>query len=92
MKDLIDVIKYPFLTERSKDLENLNKYVFIVDPRATKTKIKQAIEKVYNVKVKDVHTINVKPKPKRMRFRMGHTPRRKKAIITLKQGFRIEFK
>ena len=92
MKSPFEVIISPLLTERSKDQEKYNKYTFLVHKDANKIEIKQAIEKIYNVKVKKVNTVNVKPKPKRWRYREGLTPRKKKAIVTLQEGYKIEIK
>jgi len=65
------------------------KYVFLVDKRANKREIAEAAEEIYsenNIKVKAVNTINVKPKPKRVRGRKGKTAAFKKAIVTLDIG------
>lgn len=83
MKDLHDVIIRPVITERSTDLMEQKKYVFEVDRRANKTEIKQAVEKVFGVKVAKVNTINVKRKPKRFGRYSGYTSSWKKAIVTL---------
>ena len=66
-------------------LEN-NEYVFIVDKRANKIQIKEAVEKLFNVKVKGVNTLNIKPKSERFRMSMYKTPAIKKAIVKLKDG------
>ena len=66
MKDARDVILRPIITERRSEMMVDNKYVFEVAPRANKTEIKQAIEKIFEVKVASVNTMNVKGKPKRM--------------------------
>ena len=59
----LEIIKAPVITEKAANLgQNEGKYVFKVDPKANKTEIKLAIEKLFNVKVQDVRTINVKPK------------------------------
>ena len=92
MRSPYEIIISPVLTEKTKLQEKDNKYTFLVKKDANKIEIKQAIEKIYNVKVKKVNTINIKPKPKRWRFRMGFTPSKKKAIVTLKEGYKIEFK
>ena len=64
MSNYRDIIKAPIITEKSSDLAKNNVIVFSVDVKANKTQIKQAIEKVFNVKVDSVNTINVKPKKK----------------------------
>ena len=69
------------------------KYVFIVAPDANKAEIGTAIEEIYkerNVKVVSVNTINVKPKAKRVRGRLGKTAKFKKAIVTLEKGDSLE--
>lgn len=85
-----DIIKAPIITEKSSDLAMNNTYVFSVDVRANKTQIKQAIEKIFNVKVEKVNTINVKPKKKRVGRYVGKTNKVKKAIVKLSEGSSIE--
>ena len=67
-----------------------NKYLFSVSVDSNKVQIKQAVEDVYNVKVTKVNTIKVQGKWKRLRYKEGKTPDWKKAIVTLKQGDKIE--
>lgn len=65
------------------------KYVFLVDKKANKTQIRHAIEEIYKekgIKVQAVNTINVKPKPRRVRGRKGQTAMKKKAVVTLSAG------
>lgn len=65
------------------------KYVFVVDNNACKAEIAHAIEEIYkdkNIKVKAVNTLNVKPKPRRVRGRMGMSNAFKKAVVTLQEG------
>lgn len=85
-----DIIKKPLVSEKSMGLMAENKYTFIVDKKANKIQIKNAIENIFNVTVTDVKTMIVKGKPKRMGRYEGKTPDRKKAIITLKDGDQIE--
>ena len=86
-----DIIIAPVITEKSaKTAENGNKIIFRVRNDANKVQIKQAIEKIWNVKVLRVNTINVKPKYKRVGRYAGTTSRYKKAIITLAEGSKIE--
>lgn len=69
------------------------KYVFVVDRTANKQEIASAIEEIYsdkNVKVTAVNTINVKPKPRRVRGRPGFKPAFKKAIVTLEKGDNLD--
>lgn len=91
MSDYRDVIKAPIITEKSADLaQNKNTITFSVDIKANKTQIKQAVEKIFNVKVDSVNTINVKPKKKRVGRYTGKTNRVKKAIVKLSEGSSIE--
>ncbi|NLJ76922.1 MAG: 50S ribosomal protein L23 [Peptococcaceae bacterium] len=90
MKDPQDILIKPLITEKSTMLLQDNKYTFRVDPRANKTQIKQAVESIFKVKVEKVNTINVKGKKKKVRNIPGRTSDTKKAIITLKQGDKIE--
>ncbi|MCI8588971.1 MAG: 50S ribosomal protein L23 [Bacilli bacterium] len=86
----LEIIKAPVITEKSGNLAQSNQYVFKVDHRANKTEIKQAIEKIFNVKVEEIRTINVKPKKRRVGRYTGLTNRTKKAIVTLAEGQQIE--
>jgi large subunit ribosomal protein L23 len=90
MSNYRDIIKAPIITEKSSDLAKNNVIVFSVDVKANKTQIKQAIEKVFNVKVDSVNTINVKPKKKRVGRYTGKTVKVKKAIVKLSEGSSIE--
>ena len=90
MSNYRDIIKAPIITEKSSDLAKNNVIVFSVDVKANKTQIKQAIEKVFNVKVDSVNTINVKPKKKRVGRYTGKTVKVKKAMVKLSEGSSIE--
>jgi len=91
MNNYRDVIKAPIVTEKSADLaQNQNTITFSVACDANKTQIKQAVEKIFNVKVESVNTINVKPKKKRVGRYVGKTNKVKKAIVKLKEGSSIE--
>lgn len=91
MNSYRDIIKGPIITEKSMSLQqNENTVTFNVDIKANKTQIKQAIEKIFNVKVESVNTVNVKPKKKRVGRYVGKTNRKKKAIVKLKEGSSIE--
>ncbi len=89
MRDYRDIIIKPVVTEKSMNLLADNKYTFIVDKRANKTEIKNAIENIFAVRVESVNTMNIKGKPKRMGRFEGKKPDRKKAIICLKPGHKI---
>lgn len=87
----LEIIKAPVITEKSGNIaQNGNKFVFKVDPRANKTEIKLAIEKIFKVNVKEIRTINVKPKKKRVGRYPGLTNRTKKAIVALQEGQTID--
>ena len=73
MNNYRDIIKAPIITEKSSNLAANNVITFSVDVRANKTQIKQAIEKIFNVKVESVNTVNVKPKKKRVGRYVGKT-------------------
>ncbi|NLF46177.1 MAG: 50S ribosomal protein L23 [Syntrophomonadaceae bacterium] len=89
MRDYRDIIIRPVVTEKSMDLLADNKYTFIVDGKANKTEIKNAIQNIFDVKVEKIYTMNVKGKPKRLGRFEGRTSDRKKAIVTLKPGQKI---
>ena len=92
MKLAQDIILRPIITERSMDLTAEKKYVFKVAKDATKPEIAAAIEELFKVDVASVNTINMKKKPKRLRFSTGYTAAWKKAIVTLKPKSKtIEF-
>lgn len=89
--DYRDIIIAPVITEKSTDItSNELKYVFKVNAKANKNQIKLAIEKIFNVKVESVNTINVQGKKKRVGRYSGMTNKYKKAIVTLKSGNKIE--
>ena len=86
-----DIIKAPIITEKSADLtRDKNTVTFSVDPKANKIQIKQAVEKIFNVKVESVNTMNVKPRKKRVGKYVGRTNKVKKAIVKLREGSSIE--
>ncbi len=87
-----DIIIKPLLTEKGYDGIADKKYTFIVAKSANKTQIKLAIEKLFNVDVASVNTVNCKGKLKRMGRNEGYTPDYKKAIVQLKADSKsIEF-
>lgn len=90
MQNYRDVIKGPIMTEKSNDLKANNIVTLSVDPKANKTQIKQAVEKVFNVKVENVNTVTVRPRKKRVGKYTGYTNKVKKAIVKLKDGSSIE--
>ncbi len=92
----MDILVKPIVTEKmTKQSETLNRYGFIVDKRADKLQIKNAVEKMYGVNVKSVNTIRYSGKNKsrytKAGLQRGKTNSFKKAIITLAQGEVIDF-
>jgi len=85
-----DIIQTLVRTEKGSMLEPQRKYVFQVSSRANKISIKKAVETIYNVKVHDVNCLVVPGKRKRVRQEFGHTSQWKKAIVTLKEGNKID--
>ncbi|GHD23564.1 50S ribosomal protein L23 [Nocardiopsis kunsanensis] len=85
-----DIIVEPVISEKSYGLMDENKYTFIVRPDANKTQIKIAVEKIFDVKVTSVNTVNRKGKRKRTRFGYGKRPDTKRAIVGLADGDRID--
>lgn len=90
MKDAYSVVKTLIRTEKGTTLGSFNKYLFCVDSDANKIEIKKAIEEIFKVKVESVNTLFVRGKKKRIRYKEGMTPDWKKAIVTLKEGHKIE--
>jgi large subunit ribosomal protein L23 len=88
----IDVIKGPVITEKGTLVNELgNQVVFRVDPRANKIEIRQAIERLFKVKVEKVRTSRLLGKTRRVGKTMGRRSDWKKAYVTLAEGARIEF-
>ncbi|MCE4971049.1 50S ribosomal protein L23 [Staphylococcus chromogenes] len=81
-----DILKRPVITEKSSEAMAEDKYTFDVDVRANKTQVKIAVEEIFDAKVANVNIINYKPKKKRMGRYQGYTNKRRKAIVTLKEG------
>ncbi|MEN3931027.1 50S ribosomal protein L23 [Microvirga sp. W0021] len=87
---LYDVIKSPVITEKATLLSEQNKVVFKVAATATKPQIKEAVEKLFDVKVKSVNTLVTKGKVKVFRGMRGQRSDVKKAIVTLEEGQTID--
>jgi large subunit ribosomal protein L23 len=90
MRDHRDVLIAPVVSEKSYGLLDQNKYTFIVAPDANKTEIKIAVEKVFNVKVLSVNTLNREGKSLRTRFGIGKRKDSKRAIVKVAAGDRID--
>jgi large subunit ribosomal protein L23 len=87
-----DLIKRPIITEKTNlQKEASNQVTFEVDPRSNRIEIQRAVEKVFNVKVADVHTMHVRGKFKKRGRILGKRRNWKKAVVTLMPGQRIEF-
>lgn len=90
--EIQQIIRRPLITEKgSRVKETGNQYLFEVDRRASKFQIKTAVEKLFNVRVEDVHTLNLRGKVKRVGKNVGKRSNWKKAYVTLKEGAKIEF-
>ena len=87
---LYEVLRRPLITEKNTMLQAQGKYVFEIAEEANKHQIKQAVEKVFKVRVMAVNVMTVPGKTKRVGRRMVLTPSHKKAIVTLKSGDKIE--
>ncbi len=90
MNSNYDVIKALIRTEKSTIAEPLGKYLFLVNKSANKTEIKKAVETIYKVKVKAVNTYINLGKMKRVRYQVGKAVDSKRAIVTLKEGQKID--
>ncbi|GBC86117.1 50S ribosomal protein L23 [bacterium HR12] len=90
MKSPRDVIIRPIVSEKSYAGIERNAYTFLVDPRANKTEIKQAVEAIWGVRVVSVNTIRRRGKVKRRGWTRGKRPDEKRAIVTLAPGESIE--
>ena len=89
-KDHRDVIIRPVVSEKSYGLMDLNKYTFLVHPDANKTEIKIAVEKIFDVKVTSVNTMNRQGKARRTRVGVGRRAATKRAIVSLAEGQSID--
>jgi large subunit ribosomal protein L23 len=86
-----DIVFEPVVSEKSYDLiQDFNTYTFLVDKRANKTEIKQAIAEIFDVRVTRVNTINRRGKMKRTGWKMGKRPDTKRALVTLAVGSSID--
>ena len=92
MENATAIIKRPILTEKSSNLvDTMNRYVFEVEKSATKFAVKSAIEKLFDVKVLDVNTVNCRNQPKRFgKFVSKKVTYYKKAYVQIAEGQKIE--
>ncbi len=92
MMGVHDIIISPLVTEKSTtQREGQNQYSFKVNKRANKIEIREAVERLFKVKVREVRTTTIRGKVKRLGRRFGKRPDWKKAIVTVKEGDRIDF-
>lgn len=92
MKHVFDVIKKPLFTEKGMDMkESENKILIQVNTDANKHEIKQAMEEIFKVKVDKVNVVNIKGKKRRYGKSIGLRSDKRKAIVTLKQGEKLDF-
>jgi large subunit ribosomal protein L23 len=84
--DHSQVIIRPIVSEKSYALAAVDRYTFRVHPKAHKTEIRQAVERLFDVKVLEVRTMNVRPKPKRRGLTSGKTRAWKKAVVQVREG------
>ena len=90
-KDVRDIIRRPLVTEKSTQAnEETNKVTFVVRRDANKIEIKRAVEEVFGVSVLGVRTLNNRGKNKRVGARQGRKPDWKKAVVSLREGDRID--
>jgi large subunit ribosomal protein L23 len=90
MKTARDIVFRPVVSEKSYAGLERNTYTFLVDKRANKTEIKEAIQVIWNVRVVSVRTLNRRGKVKRRRYTVGKRADEKRAVVTLAEGDRIE--
>jgi large subunit ribosomal protein L23 len=90
MKNSHDVVKGLLRTEKGSVLHTEGKYLFWVDSAANKIEIKRSVEDIYKVKVASVNTMVMRGKLRRVRYAEGKTPDWKKAVVTLKEGNKID--
>lgn len=88
----IFLIKKPLITEKATDLSASGKYVFIVKRSATKKEVEKALREIYRVDAVKVNIVNLPGKPKRFRGIKSHKAGVKKAVVTLKQGQKIDLR
>lgn len=86
-----DIIIEPLVTEKTNEAMGRGTYTFRVHPDATRADVRNAVEKIFKVRVVKVNTMNVPGKPRRLGYHAGRTPDWKKAIVKLAPGQKIEF-
>lgn len=84
------LLKRPFISEKTTLVNQEGKYVFLVADKANKSEVKKIVEKEYKVHVTQVNIINARPKARRRKGKIAIKPGFKKAIVTLKQGEKLD--
>lgn len=90
MADIFDVIVRPIVTEKSTEQLERNQYAFVVATDANKVRIRQAVESLFDVKVRAVRTMRFRGKQRRVGRNVGRRAGWKKAVVTLREGESIE--
>ncbi len=90
MDSSYDVIKSMLRTEKATNMLPQNKYMFWVAKKSNKVQIRKAVEEIYKVKVASVNTTMQRGKLRRVRYVQGKSPDWKRALVTLRQGSKIE--
>ena len=85
-----DIIVAPVITEKATLASEHNKVLFKVAGKATKPQIKEAVEKLFDVKVKKVNTLTRKGKPRTFKNKIGQLSDSKRAVVTLEEGHKID--
>ena len=86
----LSIIKSPLMTEKSTNLNQYNKYSFLVSKDSNSYEIKQAVEKIFKVKVEKINTLIIRGKLKSFKGSLGYKKDQKKAIVTLVEGNTID--
>lgn len=89
LREILELIKFPVISDKATRLLETNKYTFLVDPKANKKVIKAAIEYLFDVKVEKVNTLHLPSKNRTVGRFIGSRPNYKKAVISLADNDRI---
>jgi large subunit ribosomal protein L23 len=87
---LLNVLRAPHISEKSARLQEVNQYVFVIAPTATKADVKAAVEGLFSVEVKAVNLVNQKGKARAFRSRAGSRSNKRKAYVRLADGQTID--
>jgi large subunit ribosomal protein L23 len=89
-EQLFNVLRAPHISEKSARLQEINQYVFVVSPTATRADVKAAVEGLFSVNVQSVNLVNVKGKARAFRSRAGTRSNKRKAYVRLADGQTID--